>query len=31
MIHEHPLELFFFLEDCINISNDSRNEHTSQK
>ena len=31
MIHEHPLELFFFLEDCINISSDSRNEHTSQK
>ena len=25
MIHEHPLELFFFLEDCINISSDSRN------
>jgi len=27
MIHEHPLELFFFLEDCINISNDSHNLH----
>ena len=25
MIHEHPLELFFFMEDCINISNDSHN------
>jgi DNA polymerase III delta prime subunit len=31
MIHEHPLELFFFLEDSINIYSDSRNEHTSQK
>lgn len=31
MIHEHPLELFFFLEDCINISSDSHNEHTLQK
>lgn len=25
IIHEHPLELFFFMEDCINISSDSRN------
>ena len=25
MIHEHPVELFLFLEDCINISNDSHN------
>jgi len=30
MIHEHPVELFFFLEDCINISNDSHNSHTLQ-
>ena len=27
IVHEHPIELFFFIEDCINTSNDSRNLH----
>lgn len=27
IIHEHPLELFFFINDCINISTDSHNSH----
>jgi DNA polymerase III delta prime subunit len=27
IVHEHPIELFFFIEDCIKISNDSHNLH----
>jgi DNA polymerase III delta prime subunit len=30
VVHEHPIELLHFTNDCFNISNDSHNSHRSQ-